>query len=135
MDVEYDAEGNSKSSHLPDLDQDWLDLDGEAAYDKIGCQPLRFQTPSHSATMKRCPLHHSPHPTPPSPVRTNIGNNSKQESIEFEALGGAPIPPGEVTNSSSPLRQARTYKDEPDIDRRLPTEGRAYELAFHSICN
>ena len=96
MNIEYDTEENLKISHLPDLDQDLPDPDGAAAYSKIGRQMLRFQTPSYLVTVKLYPLCCSPHLTPPSPVKTNIDEDSQQESVEFEDPGGAHIPLGEL---------------------------------------
>ena len=87
LDIEYDTDRNLKTYHLPELDQDWLDPDGSAVYDKIGRQLLRFWTPSHLATVKLCPLCRSHRLAPPSPVRTNIDEDSQRKYVESEALG------------------------------------------------
>ena len=94
MDVEYEVKRSLKTSHLPDLNQDQLDPEGAAAHNKIGRQPLCFQMPSYSATVKPRPLQCFPPLTPPSPVRMNIDDDSQQEYVETEAPGEAPIPPG-----------------------------------------
>ena len=43
LNIKNNTEGNLKTSHLPDLDQDWLDPDGSAAHDKIGRQACDFR--------------------------------------------------------------------------------------------
>ena len=63
LDVEYNEDGTLKTSHLPPLDQDWLDPTAAMEHDQIGHNPLNATVPSRPLRRSprfKAPLHTAP---------------------------------------------------------------------------
>jgi hypothetical protein len=71
LDLEHDENGNVKTSHLPDLDAEWLDPAQAVENERLRSRRVRFTDPPTNPPPPSVPTH-GPAPTPPTNPTTSL---------------------------------------------------------------